>query len=114
MMDEISTVDNEEEAARPECNVTSYSAWSNCSVPCGKGLRMRSREYVNPEVAARSDCNRQLVSKEMCIAPAPSCPGKVITYFSARVVSTVTMSLPIVCKSHFATEFKPRFLDALY
>lgn len=76
MMDEISIVDNEEEASRPECAVTPYTPWSNCSATCGKGLRMRSRTYVNPASARAAECDRQLVSKEMCIAENPTCPGK--------------------------------------
>ncbi|KAI5744925.1 hypothetical protein M8J76_006685 [Diaphorina citri] len=76
MMDEISIVDNEEEASRPECAVTPYTPWSNCSATCGKGLRMRSRTYVNPASARAAECDRQLVSKEMCIAENPTCPGE--------------------------------------
>lgn len=40
---------------------------------CGKGLRMRTREYVLPQKAAMFQCNRQLVSKEMCVAAIPEC-----------------------------------------
>ncbi|KAL1462776.1 hypothetical protein WDU94_014584 [Cyamophila willieti] len=75
MMDEISVVDNEEDATRPECAVTPYTPWSNCSVPCGKGLRMRSRSYVNTINAQRAECSRQLIFKEMCVADNPACPG---------------------------------------
>ncbi|XP_045479299.1 spondin-1 [Harmonia axyridis] len=66
--------ENSEDTSRVECAVTDYSNWSNCSVSCGKGLRMRSRVYREPEKAATANCNRQLVSKEMCVAAIPECP----------------------------------------
>lgn len=36
---------------------------------------MRSREYRSVALANRSNCNRQLVSKEMCVADVPECEG---------------------------------------
>lgn len=56
-----------------ECAVSEWSAWSACSVPCGKGLRMRTREYRMPQKAQMFACDRQLVSKEMCVAAVPEC-----------------------------------------
>lgn len=41
---------------------------------CGKGLKMRTREYKLPEKAKMAGCNRQLVSKEMCVADIAECP----------------------------------------
>ncbi|XP_014102210.1 spondin-1 [Bactrocera oleae] len=65
--------DVEEQDVRPECRLTPYTDWSPCSVTCGKGIRKRTREYVNPEAAAAADCSRQTVSKEMCAAPIAEC-----------------------------------------
>lgn len=57
-----------------ECRVDDWTPWSPCSVSCGKGLRMRQRNY---QMAAKADmlgCDRQLVQKEMCVAHEASCP----------------------------------------
>lgn len=56
-----------------ECNVTDYTPWSPCSVTCGKGIRMRTRSYLMPQKAQMLGCDRQLVSKEMCVADQLSC-----------------------------------------
>lgn len=56
-----------------ECEVTEFSAWSPCTVTCGKGLRQRARRYRNPQRAQAKGCNRQLIYKEMCVAAIPEC-----------------------------------------
>lgn len=58
-----------------ECEVTEFSAWSDCSVSCGKGLRQRDRRYRNPQRAQTKGCNRQLIYKEMCVAAVAECEG---------------------------------------
>lgn len=56
-----------------QCETTQFTEWTPCSVTCGKGIRMRSRQYRNPALATESQCNRQLVNKEMCVADVPEC-----------------------------------------
>ncbi|XP_017766480.1 PREDICTED: spondin-1 [Eufriesea mexicana] len=73
---QLEVAENTEDTTRPECQTTEYSAWTSCSVTCGKGLRMRSRTYLMPQKAEMLHCNRQLVSKEMCVASIPECPGE--------------------------------------
>lgn len=57
-----------------ECVVSKYSEWSECNVSCGKGLRSRTRKYLNETAAKLAGCDRQLVSKEMCLSSVPICP----------------------------------------
>lgn len=65
--------DNESQDVRAECRVGDYSEWGPCSVTCGKGIRMRTRQYHNPNAAEIAGCDRQLVLKEMCLADITEC-----------------------------------------
>lgn len=43
---------------------------------CGKGLRERTRRYRSPQRANEKGCVRQLIFKEMCVAPVPECAAE--------------------------------------
>ncbi|KAJ8913028.1 hypothetical protein NQ315_002043 [Exocentrus adspersus] len=73
LLTQLDVSENTEDTSRVECSVTEYTNWSECSVTCGKGLRMRTREYRMPQKAQMFQCNRQLISKEMCVAAVPEC-----------------------------------------
>ncbi|XP_011630143.1 spondin-1-like [Pogonomyrmex barbatus] len=97
---ELEVAENTEDTSRPECQTTDYSPWSSCSVTCGKGLRMRTRSYRMPEKAAMFNCNRQLVSKEMCVASIPECSGEEENDDDA-ILSRLESELPIYSISVF-------------
>lgn len=51
---------------------------------------MRTREYVLPQKAQMFQCNRQLISKEMCVAAVPECPeGLVYNPFLSFLIDGV-------------------------
>ncbi|GIY23041.1 spondin-1 [Caerostris darwini] len=65
---------NSEEDARMECRVSDWTDFQPCSITCGHGFRMRSRQYHNSQKAVMVGCTVQLVDKEPCNSP---CVGNV-------------------------------------
>ncbi|XP_022913341.1 spondin-1 [Onthophagus taurus] len=119
---EVEVNENTEDTSRVECSVTEYSSWSDCSVTCGKGLRMRTREYKMPQKAQMFSCNRQLVSKEMCVAAVPECENKPAEDSEEKlevndgICATTEWTLWSECSSTCGVGMKTRsrqFLDAM-
>ncbi|CAB4058868.1 unnamed protein product [Lepeophtheirus salmonis] len=73
----------EEDESIPGCQVSEWSDWSTCSVTCGKGLSMRTRDFLIPGKASMMGCDRQLVQKEMCSSEVPKCEGSSGFYANA-------------------------------
>lgn len=69
----LDDTENSEGEIRPGCETTEFTQWTSCSVTCGKGIRTRTRQYQQPDIAERKQCNRQLVSREMCLARVADC-----------------------------------------
>ncbi|KAI5645119.1 hypothetical protein NE865_02667 [Phthorimaea operculella] len=85
----VDEAENTQSVNRPECAVTEWTPFSPCSVTCGKGLRMRTREYRMPQKAQMFSCDRQLVSKEMCVAAVAECDGEQRGHLRHHGVGTV-------------------------
>ncbi len=49
------------------CLLSPWSDWSDCSVTCGKGTRIRQRTLKSP--AELGECNEELEQMEKCMLP---------------------------------------------
>ena len=88
------------------CEASEWSAWSSCSVTCGKGISMRTRSFLQEEKAQMLGCDRQMVQKEMCSAPILLCEGTklsknlaisskaIFLFFSPHQILDSTQRLP--------------------
>ncbi|RWS26881.1 hypothetical protein B4U80_04927 [Leptotrombidium deliense] len=57
-----------------DCQVTEWTDFKPCSVNCGSGVRIRTRNFVYEQRARLADCKVQLVDTEVCEA---DCVGNV-------------------------------------
>ncbi|XP_074599893.1 spondin-1-like isoform X3 [Brevipalpus obovatus] len=48
------------------CQVTDWTEYKPCSASCGKGFRIRTRNFVYENQARQADCRTPLIEKEPC------------------------------------------------
>lgn len=58
--------------ASPNCDVSLWGDWSDCSSKCDRGSRTRSRIYTIPD--ASSTCSLDLYEHQPCRGNGPDCP----------------------------------------
>lgn len=56
------------------CRVSDWSEWTECSNPCGKGIRMRMRQFLIKDSVQK--CKVRLVERHNCLGSSPSCGKK--------------------------------------
>ncbi|KAG5337853.1 SPON1 protein, partial [Acromyrmex heyeri] len=48
------------------CKVSSWGEWSECSVTCGKGIKLKQRQFRNEAAANANKCNTSLTDRRVC------------------------------------------------
>eukprot|EP00930_Biecheleria_cincta_P099272 TRINITY_DN90909_c0_g1_i1.p1 TRINITY_DN90909_c0_g1~~TRINITY_DN90909_c0_g1_i1.p1 ORF type:complete len:1250 (-),score=93.25 TRINITY_DN90909_c0_g1_i1:232-3981(-) len=72
-----------------DCVLMDWKDWSDCSVSCGVGSRVRIRVRQNPSYGGK-DCDDTLQESEECANSHPDCPNANISK-----LSTTTSTVPI-------------------
>ncbi|XP_022235881.1 spondin-1-like isoform X2 [Limulus polyphemus] len=71
LLEQRSCVESQSCEMNPKCSVIQWSEWSPCTTSCGKGIKFRTRLYLNP---SESDtCNQDLMQKTTCGEDKPPC-----------------------------------------
>lgn len=60
------TVHNPELGPRIDCEMSSWSDWSSCSVTCGRGVIMKTRKIITKDFNGGKPCPRKLNRKKKC------------------------------------------------
>ncbi|KAH8401040.1 hypothetical protein KR009_002604 [Drosophila setifemur] len=58
-----------------ECQLSSFSSWSACSVTCGEGYEMRQRQYLNPRAEAKCQSVHRMELQETRQCSGRACLG---------------------------------------
>jgi hypothetical protein len=57
--------------------LTPWTSWSPCSATCGKGVTIRSRQYIKKDL--ESKCNSQLMEKKECMVSEKCVDGTLMS-----------------------------------
>ncbi|KAH8301613.1 hypothetical protein KR059_006588 [Drosophila kikkawai] len=60
---------------RAECQLSSWSSWSPCSVTCGEGYEMRQRQYLNPQAESKCQSVHRMELQETRRCSGQACLG---------------------------------------
>ncbi|KAK0164904.1 hypothetical protein PV328_003471 [Microctonus aethiopoides] len=58
------------------CRTTHWGPWGPCSASCGRGTRLRQRNYKDKAAAAMNNCNSTLTDRGTCYANNPDCNNR--------------------------------------
>ncbi|KAK0182978.1 hypothetical protein PV327_001057 [Microctonus hyperodae] len=58
------------------CRTTHWGPWGPCSASCGRGTRLRQRNYKDKTAAAMNNCNSTLTDRGTCYANNPDCNNR--------------------------------------
>lgn len=69
---QLTSLDTTYEPTRPnysDCRFTDWSDWSSCSSTCGRGIRTRTRSFINENAHLTGSCSQaDLIEKEVCLS----------------------------------------------
>ncbi|XP_022251583.1 spondin-1-like isoform X2 [Limulus polyphemus] len=49
-----------------DCDVAEWTSFTPCSVTCGRGIQMRTRNFINKQDARKTECFTKLTEKRYC------------------------------------------------